>query len=107
MYVLFCSSSSCPVHLQPSTNTVKQLVMPGPCPWLISSRASYPLKKKLWATKRCTHVILGLEKTLMLGKIEGRRRSGQQRMRFGWHHQLSGHESEQTVGDSEGPESLE
>ena len=31
-----------------------------------------------------------LEKTLMLGKIEGRRRSRQQRMR--WHHGLDGHE---------------
>ena len=26
------------------------------------------------------------EKTLMLGKIEGKRRRGQQRMRYGWHH---------------------
>ena len=36
------------------------------------------------------------EKTLMLGKIEGRRRRGQQRMRWlgGWHHQLNGHEFE-------------
>ena len=33
-----------------------------------------------------------LEKTLMLGKIEGRRRMGWQRMR--WHHQLNGHECE-------------
>ena len=40
------------------------------------------------------------EKTLMLGKIEGRKRRGQQRMRWhhliqplvGWHHQLFGHE---------------
>ena len=33
------------------------------------------------------------EKTLMLGKIEGRRRKGRQRMRWldGWHHQLNGH----------------
>ena len=32
------------------------------------------------------------EKTMMLGKIEGRRRRGQQRMRwFGWHHQLDRH----------------
>ena len=31
-----------------------------------------------------------LEKTLMLGKIEGRRRRGQQRM-IGWHHRLSEH----------------
>ena len=32
-----------------------------------------------------------LEKTLMLGKIEGRRRRGRQKM-IGWHHQLNGHE---------------
>ena len=35
------------------------------------------------------------EKTLMLGKIEGRRRRGQQRMKWvGWHHQLNEHEFE-------------
>ena len=33
------------------------------------------------------------EKTLMLGKIEGRRRRGQQDEMVGWHHQL-GHEFE-------------
>ena len=33
-----------------------------------------------------------LEKTLMLGGIGGRRRRGQQRMR--WHHELDGRESE-------------
>ena len=32
------------------------------------------------------------EKTLMLGKIEGRRRRGQQDEMVGWHHQLNGHE---------------
>ena len=48
-----------------------------------------------------------LEKTLMLGKIEGRRRRGQQRMRWvGWYHQLSGHELEQAPGDGEGQRSL-
>ena len=49
-----------------------------------------------------------LEKTLMQGKIEGRRRRGQQRMdeMVGWHHQLNGHEFEQTPGDSEGQRSL-
>ena len=32
------------------------------------------------------------EKTLMLGKIEGRKRRGQQRIRWlGWHHQINGH----------------
>ena len=45
-----------------------------------------------------------LEKTLILGKIEGRRRRGQQRMR--WHHQLKGLEFEQALGDGEGQGSL-
>ena len=39
------------------------------------------------------------EKTLMLGKIEGGRCRGWQRMRwFGWHHQLDWHEFEQAPG---------
>ena len=46
-----------------------------------------------------------LEKSLMLGKIEGRRRRGQQRIRwFGWHHRLNGHGFGWTpgVGDGQG-----
>ena len=43
-----------------------------------------------------------LEKTLMLGKTESRKR----REMVIWHHQLNGHEFEQTLGDSEGQESL-
>ena len=46
-----------------------------------------------------------LEKTLMLGKIEGRRRRGRQRMRW-WMASLNECEFEQTQGDSEGQESL-
>ena len=38
-----------------------------------------------------------LEKTMILGKIEGGRIRGQQRMRFGWHHRLDGHEFEQAL----------
>ena len=48
-----------------------------------------------------------LEKTLMLEKIEGRRRRGRQRMR--WLDGITnsmGHEFEQTLGDSEGQGSL-
>ena len=51
-----------------------------------------------------------LEKTVMLGKIEDRKRRGRQRMR--WFdaslmvHWFSGHEFEQTPGDSEGQGSL-
>ena len=46
-----------------------------------------------------------LEKTLMLGKIEGRRRRGWQRM-AGWHHWLDGHEFEWTLGFGVGQEGL-
>ena len=38
------------------------------------------------------------EKTLMLGKIGGRRRRGQQDEMVGWHHRLNGHEFEQALG---------
>ena len=48
-----------------------------------------------------------LEKTLMLGKIEGRRRKGWQNEMVRWHHWLNGHEFEQTPGDSERQGSLE
>ena len=45
-----------------------------------------------------------LEKTLMLGKIEGRRRKGRQDEMVGWHHRLNGHEFEQApeVGNGQG-----
>ena len=45
-----------------------------------------------------------LGKTLIMGKIEGRRRRGQQDEMTGWHHQLDGHEFEQApgVGDRQG-----
>ena len=45
-----------------------------------------------------------LEKTLMLGKIEGGRRRRQQDKMVEWHHRLNGHEFEQSPGDSEGRE---
>ena len=47
-----------------------------------------------------------LKKTLMLGKIEGRKRRGQQRMRSLDSITDKGHEFEQTPGDSEGQRSL-
>ena len=45
-----------------------------------------------------------LEKTLMLGQIEGRRRRGQQRMR--WMASLDGYEFEQALGVGDGQGSL-
>ena len=47
-----------------------------------------------------------LEKTLMLGKIEGKRRREWQRMRRLESIIISGHELQQTPGDSEGLGSL-
>ena len=45
-----------------------------------------------------------LEKTLMLGKIEGRKRRGRQDEMFGWHHRLDGRGFGWTpgVGDGQG-----
>ena len=45
-----------------------------------------------------------LEKTLMLGKIEGKRREKWQRMRWLDSIIINGHELQQTPGDSEGRE---
>ena len=47
-----------------------------------------------------------LEKTLMRGKIEGRRRGRQRNEMVGWGHQLDGPEFEQTLEDGEGQGSL-
>ena len=49
-----------------------------------------------------------LEKTMMLGKFEGMRRRGRQRMRWldGITDRLDEHESEQTLGVGEGQGSL-
>ena len=38
-----------------------------------------------------------LEKILMLGKIEGKRRRGQENEMVGWHHRFNGHEFEQAL----------
>ena len=56
------------------------------------------------------HLILrsdSLEKTLMLGKIEGRKRRGTTEDEMvGWHHRLYGHEFEQAPGVGDGQGSL-
>ena len=43
-----------------------------------------------------------LQKTRMLGKIEGGKRRGWQDEIVGWHHQLNGHESEHSLGEGQG-----
>ena len=64
------------------------------------------LKMKLQYFGHLMRRVDSLEKTLMLGRIGGRRRRGLQRMRWltGWHHRLDGREFEWTpgVGDGQG-----
>ena len=50
--------------------------------------------------------VASLEKTLMLGKTEDKRKKGGRGEMVREHHQLSGHEFEQTLVDSEGQGSL-
>ena len=62
------------------------------------------LKLKLQYFGHLIRRVYSLEKTLMLGKTEGRRRRGQRMV--GWHHGFNGHKFEQALGDSEGQGSL-
>ena len=48
-----------------------------------------------------------LEKILMVGKIEGRRRRRWQDEMVGWHHRLDGHELAQSLGAGDGQGGLE
>ena len=52
------------------------------------------LKLKLQYFGHLMRRVDSLEKTLMLGKIEGRKRRGTEDEMIGWHHQLNGHEFE-------------
>ena len=47
-----------------------------------------------------------LEKTLLLGKAEGRRKRGRQDEMVGWHHWLNGHAFQQAPGVGDGQGSL-
>ena len=69
----------------------------------------YPLEGLMLKLKfQYFHHLMGrtdsLEKTLMLGKIEEKRRTEDQMV--GWHHLLNGREFEQAPADSEGQGTL-
>ena len=65
------------------------------------------LKLKLQYFGHLMRRVDSLEKTLMLGRIGGRRRRGRQDEMAGWHHRLDGHEFEQAPGDGDGRGGLE
>ena len=60
----------------------------------ICSLEGLMLKLKLQYSGHLMQGTDSLEKTLMLGKIKGRRRKGETDEMTGWHHRLSGHEFE-------------
>ena len=62
----------------------------------------YSLKLKLQSFGHLMWRTDSLEKTLMLGKIEGGRRRGRQDEMVGWYHRLDGRESEWTPGAGDG-----
>ena len=72
--------------------------------WIIIGRLM--LKQKLQYFGHLMQRADLLEKTLMLGKIEGRRKRGGEDVMVGWHHWFNGHEFEQAPGDGEGQGSL-
>ena len=69
----------------------------------------YPLEELMLKPHYFGHLMWradSLEKTLILGKIEGKRRAEQQSMMVRCYNWLNGHEFEWTQGDSDGQRSL-
>ena len=65
------------------------------------------LKLKLQYFGHLMRRVNSQEKTLMLGKIEGKEETEVTENEIvGWHHRLNGHEFKQTLGESEGQGSL-
>ena len=65
------------------------------------------LKLKLQYFQHLMRSVESLEKTLMLGNVENRKRMGLQRMRcLEWHYRLNVHEFEPALGVSDGQGSL-
>ena len=64
------------------------------------------LKLKLQYSGHVMQGAISSEKTLMLGKIEGKKKRATEDTMIELHHCLSGHEFQQTLGDSEEQGSL-
>ena len=66
---------------------IKPVNQKGNQPWIVIGRTDAEVEAPiLWPPDVKSHLI-GKEKNhLVLGKIEGKRKRGQERMRVGWHH---------------------
>ena len=69
-----------------SNQSILEEIIPG------GSLEGLMLKLKLQSFGHLMQRADSLEKTLMLGKIEGRRKRGRQDEMAGWHHRFHGHE---------------
>ena len=69
-------------------------------PWIFIGRTGVEVEALILWPRDAKSWLIG--KTLMLGKIEGRRERVKQDEMVGWHHWLNGHEFEQALGDGEG-----
>ena len=83
----------------PLDSKIKAINPKGNQPWIFIERSELKMKFQyfghlMWAAD-------SLENTLLLGRL----RTTEDEM-VGWHHRLNGHESEQTLGPSEGQGSL-
>ena len=98
----WCSAVMCLVVKVKSKDSkkIKPVNLKGNQPWLFIGRMM--LKLKLQYFGHLMWITDSFEKTLMLGKIEGRRRRGRQDEMVGWHHQFSGHEFKQDPGVCDG-----
>ena len=86
---------------------IKLVDAKGNKPWIFSFSFSLMLKLKFQYFDHLMQNAYSLEKTLMLGKTEGRRRRGAtEEEMIGWHHQLNGHKLKPTLRDCEDPGSL-
>ena len=95
--MLLCYYYHCTHFIKPVSSKGNQL-------WIFTGRIDTDVQLKyfgqlMWRTD-------SLEKSLMLGKIEGRRRRGRQRMRWLHGHRLDGHEFEQCPGVCDGQGTL-
>ena len=76
---------------------IKPVNLKGNKPWILTGRINAELKFQNFGHLMWTDN--SLEKSLMLGDIEGRRKRGHHGMR--WRHRWNGHELGQTSGDGE------
>ena len=70
-------------------------------PWILIGRTDAEVEALiLWPSDAKSWQLIG--KTLMLGKIESKKKRAAEDEMVGWHHWFNGHELGQTPGDGEG-----